>query len=110
LDIYLKYNLDKFLQDKPSTFKVIGVGNFHSKLADPIGGLVTRDQLRDSLSKSSNLSDSKIGGEFPEIYLPNLILAIKMMEVMQIGHFTPVSVNEADGSLIFEEFWETSQK
>jgi hypothetical protein len=108
LEVYAKYNLDKFLQEKSSNYNVIGIGNFYSHLGETINGLLPLDQLRTSLVKTSNFSDDQIGGEFPDLQITNLILAIKMMETMGISKVTPVSVNEADGSLVFEDFWKAS--
>ncbi|MFI5391936.1 MAG: hypothetical protein ACHQYQ_11295, partial [Bacteriovoracales bacterium] len=108
LEVYAKYNLDKFLQEKSSNYNVIGIGNFYSHLGETINGLLPLDQLRTSLVKTSNFSDDQIGGEFPDLQITNLILAIKIMETMGISKVTPVSVNEADGSLVFEDFWKAS--
>lgn len=111
LGIYLKFNLDKFLQEKSSNFQVVGIGNFHYQSIYPLAqssvGSYKTDQLRTALEKSYNLSDKEIGGEFPEIQTTNLILALKVMEIMQVQEITAISVSEADGALVYEEFWKS---
>ncbi len=109
LEIYLKYNLDKFLQEKSKNYQVIGIGDFHHQSVYPktMSTLVSfkLDQLKTALEKSSNLSDKEIGGEYPEVQVTNLILAKGIMETMQIQEVTALSVNEADGALVYEDYW-----
>ena len=109
LDVYLKFNLDRFLQEKSSNFMVVGIGDFHYQSIYPQANSTLdsykMDQIRTALEKSINLSDKEIGTEFPEIQVTNLILAIKIMEIMNISEVKPVSVSEADGALIFEDYW-----
>lgn len=109
LDIYLKYNLDKFLQEKSKNYQVIGIGDFlyqsvYPKTMSTLGSF-KMDQLKMALEKSSNLTDKEIGGEYPEVQVTNLILAKGIMETMQIQEVTALSVNEADGALIYEDYW-----
>lgn len=112
LDTYLKYNLDKFLQEKSENYQVIGIGLFHYLSVYPQTmstlGSYKMDQLRTALEKSSNLSDKEVGGEYPEVQVTNLILAKGIMETMRIQEVTALSVNEADGALFYEEYWKTN--
>lgn len=109
LDLYLRFNLDKFLQEKSSNYQVVGIGNFHYQSIYPKTqstlGSYKLDQLRTALENSYNLSDKEIGGESPEIQITNLILALKVLEIMQIKDIKAISVSEADGALIYEDYW-----
>jgi hypothetical protein len=112
LDTYLKYNLDKFLQEKSANYQVVGIGNFHYQSIYPQAnstvGSYKMDQLKTALEKSTNLPDKEIGGEYPEVQVTNLILAIKTMETMKIEEVTALSVNEADGVLVYEDYWKAN--
>ena len=112
LDLYLKYNLDKFLQEKSANYQVVGIGDFHYQSVYPLAlaslGSYKIDQLKVALEKLTNLSDKDIGGEYPEVQVTNLILAIKTMEIMKINEVTALSVNEADGALVFEDYWKAN--
>ncbi|HUD01871.1 MAG TPA: hypothetical protein VMR37_06055 [Rhabdochlamydiaceae bacterium] len=93
---------------KHPTRKVVGVGSVFgvgiAKAVDTTS--FTREELSAVVNRMINKTDEELGGgDFACVEASNAILALGFMEGLQIDEMQIIHVNNADGALIYQPFW-----
>ncbi len=94
---------------KPST-EVIGVGSvFGNGIAELLThkNPFTRDELAKIVEALAGKTDDDLGGgDYACVEASNAILALGFMQTLNIQQMRIVDVNNADGALVYESFWQ----
>ena len=102
----LTEKVDEAFKAKVKT--VVGVGSvFGVGIAKALGkNSFTREELQEVVNRMINKPDEELGGgDFACVEASNAILALGMMEGLQIKKMDIIPVNNTDGALIYEPFW-----
>lgn len=104
--------IDKALKDKigrPTT-KVVGVGSvFGYGIKEMLGGknLFSMDDMEAVVQALPGKTDADLGGgDYACVEGSNTIFVLGCMQSLNVGQMQILNVNNADGALIYEPFWE----
>jgi len=106
--------MDPFIQQKIKRHdtEILGVGNLFYYGIRPLVGdktVVSRSDLRDAVMKLANKSDKELGDDpFADVKISNGLLVLGFMNALDINHVTLVNINNADGALVYPQFWSSS--
>ena len=89
--------------------QVVGVGNiFANNLYESLGHKksFTQEELRKAILTFADKNDQQIGGgDYANVHVSNLILVLGYMETLGINRMEIVDVNNADGAMLYPDFW-----
>lgn len=107
----LSCNVSKVFKDKiaQTNTQVIGVGNaFGYGVASMVGkDAFCLDEIRIAAHQLAGKTDADLGGgEFAYSEGANVLLAFGFMQGLGIKNIQILQVNNADGALLYEPFWE----
>ena len=92
---------------KPNAI-IIGIGGVHNQsVAKQLGtkNIYRREELISELNKRIGLTDKKIGGQYADTEISNLILVLGFMQQLGLSEIMPQNINLVDGVLINPDFW-----
>lgn len=95
------------IQDQNS--KIVGVGNIFTYNIQPICQSAIYDQqlLQDKLYRLIGKTDEQVGGgDYANVYITNPALVLGFMQSLGIDKVYIEDINNADGALLYDEFWE----
>ena len=93
-----------------SNTKVIGVGNIFAYNIHPIvcaQSPYDQGQLHHGLQKLVGKTDLQVGGgDYANVYITNPALIMGFMQTLGIDEVYIEDISNADGALVYPEFWE----
>ncbi len=92
------------------TTQIVGVGSaFSNGIAPLMAGKnpFTIDDLASTITSLIGKTDEDLGGtEFASVEVSNALLVLGFMKELDIPQMSIVDVNNADGAMVYEDFWE----
>lgn len=90
--------------------RIVGIGPVHAisiptQIDRTEEAEYTREEVRAALVNRLGMDDSRIGGDFADVQVTNLMLVLGFMEALDIQKVTPARINMADGLLVAEQLW-----
>lgn len=104
--------VDKIFMERiqqPAT-EVIGVGNVFAYGIPPLmhdQQSFSQKELASAIEHLAGKTDTDMGGgDFANVSVSNAILILGFMQQLNINHVTIVDINNADGALLYDTFWQ----
>lgn len=107
----LATKVDKVFKDriKAPGSQIVGVGNIFAYGIYPLVGNkspYTKEELNQALMTLAHKSDEELGGgEYINVLVSNSILVLGYMQGLNIHQMEALDVNNADGAVLYQDFW-----
>lgn len=105
--------VDPFIKQKikQQGTEILGVGNLFYYGIRPLVGdktKMTRSELKEAVMRLANKTDDKLGNDpFVDVKISNGLLVLGFMNALDINKVVLVDINNADGALVYPQFWES---